>query len=101
MELPASLLEEVRSGRVVLFLGAGASRDATPAAGHPSPLGGDLARLLAARLLGDDYKDDELSLIADLAASESSLGEVQDYIRELLMFVLDAIHGMVISSGSE
>lgn len=82
MNLPAALLDKIQKGRVVLFLGAGALYG-TKLKNHKITSGRDLGILISARFLNSDYKDESLSLIAELAISEHGLFDVQNYIREI------------------
>lgn len=66
----------------MLFLGAGAAYGALHPEGRKAPVGSVLADELAERFLGSNFKGRPLDQIAELAISESSLGEVQDYIYE-------------------
>jgi hypothetical protein len=52
MNIPDYLVSQVREGKAVLFLGAGASREATTASGIPGPTGRQLGDLIAKRFLG-------------------------------------------------
>ena len=81
MELPRVLVEEVRSGRVVLVMGAGASVGALTSEGKPTLSGPALARLLADRFLGGEHNRDPLPNVSELAISEGGLGAVQEFIR--------------------
>jgi len=82
VQIPAILLQSIRQGRVVLFLGAGASRGARLPDGSEPPLGDALRNLLADQFLGGKFKDYPLAQVSDLAISESDLITVQDYIAE-------------------
>ena len=82
MNLPTNLVQQVRQGRVVLFLGAGASRDARTRDGKEAPLGDDLRDLIAQRFLTDSYRSESLAWVAGLAISAASLFEVQDFIAD-------------------
>jgi len=81
--IPKSLLEQIRMGQVVLFLGAGASFDAKHPKNRKIPLGPSLGRLLADRFLGEGYHGVPLSEIAAYSISESGLFTVQDYLAEI------------------
>ncbi len=81
MNVPSSLLDNVRDGKVVLVLGAGASVGATNSAGEAPPTGTALAKLLSDRFLGGELDDNSLPVVAELAISESDLLTVQEYIR--------------------
>ncbi len=82
--LPEPLIEQVREGRVILFLGAGALKGAVHPKGFGVPDAKQLASALCDRYLSGDLKDRPLSQVAELAISERSLAEVQDFIASLL-----------------
>ena len=52
MEIPSFLLDQIREGRTVLVLGAGASREATSSKGIQPPVGPELAQIIADKFLG-------------------------------------------------
>ena len=83
MELTSFLKTQIREGKVVLVLGAGASHGATQTDGAKPPDGPQLARLIAKRFLGDRFPTSSLSQISEYAISESSLVEVQEFIRNI------------------
>ena len=83
MEIPSVLIDDVRSGAVVLVLGAGASMGATNTQGEEAPAGRELAETLSTKFLGGAHANDPLRHIAELAMSETSLADVQDYIRDI------------------
>ena len=83
MELTSFLKTQIREGKVVLVLGAGASHGATQTDGAKPPDGPQLARLIAKRFLGDRFPTSSLSQISEYAISESSLAEVQEFIRNI------------------
>lgn len=82
--IPDALIEDIRRGRVVLLLGAGASRGARNAAGNEPPDASQLKNCLADRFLGGRHKDATLAWVAELAISETDLPTVQDFIADLL-----------------
>lgn len=85
MELPAHLITSIQQGRIILFLGAGASKGAKNHCGEEPPDGSQLATLLSQKFLGGKYNSSSLDVVAELAASEAgSLYEVQEYIRDIL-----------------
>lgn len=84
MDIPDYLISQVREGRVVLFLGAGASREATTASGKPGPTGKELGKMISEKFLGGKYDAYPLNQIGELAISESDLATVQDFIRGAL-----------------
>jgi hypothetical protein len=83
LQLPAWLVEEARRGRVVLFLGAGASIGARKPSGQSAPDGPQLRDQLCDRFLGGRYKNESLAWVAELAISEADLSTVQDFIADL------------------
>jgi hypothetical protein len=83
MEIPSLLETQIREGKVVLILGAGASMEARDNSGRTPPNGTQLGHMLADKFLGGKHKDLVLSQIAELAISESDLIQVQEYIREI------------------
>lgn len=83
MILSESLLEDLRKGRVVLFLGAGASVGALKPDGTKPPLGPELAGMLAKRFLGEKFSDRSLDRVSELAISQSDLVTVQGFIRDV------------------
>ena len=84
MELPEALVSQVREGKVVLLLGAGASLECTNDEGNSPPTSTELARLLANKFLSASHDTYDLMAVAELAISETSLPSVQDYIASLL-----------------
>lgn len=83
LDVPAALIEEIRRGRVVLLLGAGASLGSKNNKGQSPPTGNQLRDALADRFLAGNYKDSPLAWVAELAISETDLARVQDFIAEL------------------
>lgn len=84
MEIPHHLVEQIRAGKAILFLGAGASRGATASTPPTEPPSGkELGNLLSDRFLGGDSKDKSLSLIGEYCIAESDLRTVQHYIAEI------------------
>lgn len=83
MDIPDYLLSQITDGKIVLFLGAGTSSDAVDQNGNNPPLGNKLAEKLSDKFLGGKYKNSPLSQVSEYAISESSLFDVQDYIREI------------------
>ncbi len=83
-EIPLHLLEQIRIGNVALFLGAGASYDAKNAKGDQIPNGQMLSNMIAEKFLGANFIGQNLGYISELAMSESSLFEVQNFIAEII-----------------
>lgn len=84
LELPGTLVEQVRQGQVVLLLGAGASFGAEGPDGFGAPSGEELGILLSDQFLDGQYKDRPLASIGELAVSESDLLTVQQFLADLL-----------------
>jgi tetratricopeptide (TPR) repeat protein len=98
MEIPSYLETQIRDGRVILFLGAGASRDAKDGTGRKAPSGNELRDLLCDRFLGGKHKDLPLDQVGDYAISESDLVTVQEYLRKLFeLFLPTEAHRMMCS----
>lgn len=83
IDIPASLVESVKSGTVVLVMGAGASVGARTPEGEYAPTAPELARRLAERFLGGQHDNDPLPVVAELAISETDLQTVQEFIAEI------------------
>lgn len=84
MQVPHHLVEQIRAGKVVLFLGAGASRGAkSPQAPIDPPPGKELGRLLWKKFLGDAPEDKSLMVIGEYCITETDLRTVQQYIAEI------------------
>src|SRR3989442_830537 len=96
--IPASLLDGIRSGQVVLFLGAGASWGAVSDNGTKIPTGLALAEALSKRFLGGEDADRPLAVVAELAVSENDLLTVQSFIHELFSHFHPAAFHKLIST---
>jgi hypothetical protein len=88
MEIPNFLLDQIREGRIVLVLGAGASRGATNSKGAQPPTGPQLSQIIADKFLGGLHRDDPLPIVAESAASESDLLAMQNYIKEIFEILI-------------
>ena len=77
------LLEKIQNGEAILFLGAGAVRGAQAPTGEQPPTGDELRDLLASKFLGGHHKDKTLARVAEYAKNESSLAEVQGYVKAM------------------
>ncbi len=82
MEIPFNLIEQIKLGNVVLFLGAGASFGTKNSKGEKMPLGGELSTLLSEKFLGGIPGD--LAYTSMLSISESSIFDVQLYISQII-----------------
>ena len=84
MDIPHHLVEQIRAGKAILFLGAGASRGATASTSPEDPPSGkELGRLLSVKFLGGDSTDKSLSLISEYCIAESDLRTFQHYIADI------------------
>lgn len=82
-EIPKGLIDQIKEGNVVLFLGAGASIDAIHSKGEKAPTGRQLANLIAEKFLGDEYKEYDLQYVSELAISERDLVTVQKFVYDI------------------
>ena len=98
MRIPPALIEQIREGNAILFLGAGASLGATTSDGKEIPNTKDLTASLANRFLGGEDVDKPLSVVAELAISESDLTTVQQHIYDLLRDVRPTSYHRLIPS---
>ena len=84
LDLSPHLLDQIREGKAILFLGAGASYGCKSADGKTFALTGQqLGKALSDKFLGGQKADQPLSKIADFATSEASVLDVQLFIRSL------------------
>ena len=91
-----NLLDYMRSGRIVLLLGAGASRGAKSPSGELIPNGRELGRKISAKFLEGKYADRDFKTICDFASSRKSVRELQEYIRsELEKYEPASFHELV------
>lgn len=70
MEIPKILLDLIKDGQIVLFLGSGASKGAIHEDNINPPTGNKLSKLLCDKFLDSEYYDRPLYQIAELAISE-------------------------------
>ncbi|SCY04476.1 SIR2-like domain-containing protein [Nonlabens sp. Hel1_33_55] len=81
--IPKALLDQIKEGKCVLFLGAGASFDAKHPDGENPPSGQQLSDLIALKFLGKEYLGSDLQYVSELAISETDLGTVQKFIADI------------------
>ncbi len=82
IEIPKALIEQIKEGNIVLFLGAGALKGAIHKKGLEAPTGPQLGKLIADKFLDDDYSNSSLSIISELAMSDTGLQPVQQFIAD-------------------
>jgi tetratricopeptide (TPR) repeat protein len=96
MNVPHILLDHIREGQVVLFLGAGASIGALHKNNKTPPVGTALSTLIADKFLGEDFRNRSLAQVAELAISETDLFTVQEYIASLFRdFYPNTFHKLI------
>ncbi|MFT6270598.1 MAG: hypothetical protein ACJAVV_003437, partial [Alphaproteobacteria bacterium] len=83
------MLDRVKKGRVVLFLGSGALYGAKLTGDKKIPLGNDLRDILCDEFLSGDFKHEQLSHVSAMAISAYSLVAVQTFIARV---TLDLVH---------
>jgi len=83
MDIPRSLIEQIKTGNVVLFLGAGASYGAIHPENKSIPLGNALSDMIVDEFLTNDYKGEALQIVSELAISECNLYDIQQFIYEV------------------
>ncbi|MFZ3156050.1 MAG: SIR2 family protein [Smithella sp.] len=81
--LPRALIDFMKEGRVILFMGAGASFGATHPENLKIPNALELSDLIAKKFLGTDYLGKPLTYVTELAASETDLFTVQEFIARI------------------
>jgi len=101
MNFPHVLVDQIASGRVVLVLGAGATRGAIHPTNAIPPDGAKLRDMLASKFLGPEFMKHSLEQVAAYAIGESSLAEVQNYIRDIFtLFDPAPFHKLVSSKAA-
>src|SRR5215813_9710755 len=96
MEIPDPLPEQVRSGRVVLFLGAGANSDSRRSDGTSTPLGDQLRTALSKHFLRGKHANESLAWVSELAISASNLFDVQDFIAKQFEVLIPAEYHLLL-----
>lgn len=96
MSIPTTLLDQLKKGQVVLFLGAGASLGAEHPKGKQPPIGNQLADALDEEFFKGEYKGVPLDKVAELAISETDLTTVQEFIKDIYTeFTPGALHKII------
>ena len=78
--IPKGLIEQIKDGNVILFLGAGAAFDSIHPENKKPPNGNQLANLIAEKFLGNEYLNSDLQYVSELAVSETDLITVQQFV---------------------
>lgn len=83
MEVPRILIDQIKEGQVVLFLGSGASKGAIHPHGDSPPDGNQLRNLIVDKFLAKEFVGRPLDQVVEIAISESDLFTVQEYIYKI------------------
>jgi hypothetical protein len=83
--LDTSLIAAAREGRIVLFLGAGASLGAKNKNGQAMPDGRRLGLMIVEKFLRPEHTTLDFKTICDFACAESSVRDVQKFIHDVLI----------------
>ncbi|MES2471348.1 MAG: SIR2 family protein [Pseudomonadota bacterium] len=83
--IESELIDLVRQGRVILFLGSGASLGAKDKDGHEMPSTKQLSDRIAEKFLSAEYKNADLQTVYDLACSNRSTREAQRFLHDTLI----------------
>lgn len=78
------LLDKIRNGEAILFLGAGAVKGAKSNSGDEPPNGEQLRDILSDEFLGGAKKKSSLSEVAEFAKNDAGTYAVQNKIKDLL-----------------
>jgi len=80
MSIPKILIDHIKSGQIVLFLGAGATFGAKHSKNISPPIGPQLAKLVSKKYLDSKFDSYPLAHVVELAISETDLLTVQEFI---------------------
>ncbi len=83
--LPSTLIDQVRRGDIVLFLGAGANIGCLADNGDELPLGDSLRDLLSDKFLNGDEKHRSLEDIANFAENAAGRSEIERYLASVFL----------------
>lgn len=78
--IPKNLIENIKEGRVVLFLTRSIMMDAIHPQKHQYPSVDDIRDIIVEKFLSDEFKNYDIDEVIDLAISESELFAVQELI---------------------
>ncbi len=82
IDIPNPLVEAVKNGTVVLFLGAGASMEAKDKNGARAPSAPQLAKAMSEKFLGEDVSDLGLMQTAEICIGRSTDSNVFGWVSE-------------------
>ncbi|MFV9645489.1 MAG: SIR2 family protein [Desulfobacterales bacterium] len=83
MDIPQILIDQIKDGKAILFLGSGAAIGATHPKNINPPVGDGLSKLIADKFLSPDFYNRPLTQISELAISETDLLTVQSFVADL------------------
>lgn len=81
MEIPSYLIDEVKRGNSVLFLGSQAFKNSKNNEGRDLLSDNELRDMLCDQFLGGEEKDLDLSSVFDITAAENDIQTVYDFIK--------------------
>ncbi|UWX59764.1 SIR2 family protein [Chryseobacterium oranimense] len=84
-KISKALIEQIKDGKVILFLGAGAAFDSKHPKGLAPLTGKQLADKIADKFLGDQYLNYDLQHVSELAINETDLYTVQKFIADIFI----------------
>jgi hypothetical protein len=82
-KIPKALLDQIKDGHVILFLGAGSAFDSKHINNDRPPTGKQLANVIAEKFLGASYLNMDLQYVSELAISETDLFTVQKFVADI------------------
>lgn len=85
MSIPKPLIDHIKDGQIVLFLGAGATLGAAHPKNIPPPIGPKLAKLVSKKFLNSKFDNHPLAHVVELAISETDLFRVQEFIYSIFI----------------
>lgn len=83
MKNQKALIEQIKDGKVILFLGAGSAFDSVHPTGMKPLTGKQLAHKIADKFLGEEYLEYDLQNVSELAINETDLYTVQKFVADI------------------
>ncbi len=84
VSLPFTLVDAVKNGRVIVFLGAGASKECSDGSGNRPPNGDQLKVNIAKKFFGKDMANRTLMSVADMAInSAGGMSQVFEHVAKV------------------